>query len=90
MGYSPGGVLFSRPPLLHWIVRIFRAHPRENRELLLQSQNAHECAFTLGALAHYASDIAGHPAVNLSVPIQHPKLRAKYDNSVRYAQDRYA
>jgi Zinc dependent phospholipase C len=60
------------------------------RELLLQSKDANEYAFALGALAHYASDIAGHPAVNQAVSIQYPKLRAKYGNSVRYAQDRTA
>src|SRR5437016_2790072 len=60
------------------------------RELLLESQNANEYAFALGALAHYASDIGGHPAVNQAVSIQYPKLRAKYGNSVRYAQDRTA
>jgi hypothetical protein len=60
------------------------------RELLLQSQDANEYAFALGALAHYASDIAGHPAVNRSVSIQYPKLRAKYGNSVRYAEDHTA
>src|SRR5579864_8611620 len=31
------------------------------RELLLESQDANEYAFALGALSHYASDIAGHP-----------------------------
>jgi hypothetical protein len=56
----------------------------------LQSQDANEYAFALGALAHYASDIAGHPAVNQSVSIQYPKLRAKYGNFVRYAQDHTA
>ncbi|MGA8223169.1 MAG: zinc dependent phospholipase C family protein [Candidatus Acidiferrales bacterium] len=60
------------------------------RELLLESQDADEYAFALGALAHYASDIAGHPAVNQSVAIGYPKLRAKYGNSVKYAQDRTA
>jgi hypothetical protein len=59
-------------------------------ELLRQSQDANEYAFALGALAHYASDIAGHPAVNQSVSIQYPKLRAKYGKSVRYAQDHTA
>jgi hypothetical protein len=58
--------------------------------LLRQSQDANEYAFALGALAHYASDIAGHPAVNQSVSIQYPKLRAKYGKSVRYAQDHTA
>jgi hypothetical protein len=60
------------------------------RELLLQSQDANEYAFAMGALAHYASDIAGHPAVNQAVSIQYPKLRAKFGNSVRYAQDHTA
>jgi hypothetical protein len=60
------------------------------RELLLESQDANEYAFALGALAHYASDVAGHPAVNQSVAIEYPKLRAKYGNSVKYAQDKTA
>jgi hypothetical protein len=60
------------------------------RELLLQSQDVNEFAFALGALSHYASDIAGHPAVNQSVAIEFPKLRAKYGKSVRYAQDKTA
>src|ERR1700688_810496 len=60
------------------------------RELLLESQDVNEYAFALGALSHYASDIAGHPAVNQSVAIQYPKLRAKYGQSVRYAQDKTA
>ena len=60
------------------------------RELLLESQDVNEFAFALGALSHYASDIAGHPAVNQSVAIGYPKLRAKYGQSVRYAQDKTA
>jgi hypothetical protein len=60
------------------------------RELLLESQDVNEYAFALGALSHYASDIAGHPAVNLAVAIEFPKLRAKYGKSVRYAQDKTA
>jgi hypothetical protein len=60
------------------------------RELLQESQDPDEYAFALGALAHYASDIAGHPAVNRSVAMQNPKLRVKFGNSVRYAQDKTA
>jgi len=60
------------------------------RELLLESQDVNEYAFSLGALAHYASDIAGHPAVNQSVAIEYPKLRAKFGKSVKYAQDKTA
>jgi len=37
-------------------------------------------------LSHYASDIAGHPAVNMAVAIEYPKLQAKYGKSVRFAE----
>ncbi len=60
------------------------------RELLAESQNANEYAFALGALSHYVADIDGHPAVNEAVALHYPKLRAKYGNSVRYAQDKSA
>jgi hypothetical protein len=60
------------------------------RELVLESQDVNEYAFALGALSHYASDIAGHPAVNQAVAIEYPKLRAKFGKSVRYAQDKTA
>ena len=56
-------------------------------ELLRQSQDVNEYAFALGALSHYTADIDGHPAVNQAVALHYPKLRAKYGNSVRYAQD---
>src|SRR5579862_6635341 len=56
-------------------------------ELLRQSQDADEYAFALGALSHFTSDMDGHPAVNQAVALRYPKLRAKYGNSVRYAQD---
>jgi len=84
LGYYPfGSVQFSN--LVHYV--------RSGdfvRELLLQSQDVNEYAFALGALAHYASDIVGHPVVNVAVSIQYPKLRAKYRNSVRYAEDHTA
>jgi Zinc dependent phospholipase C len=60
------------------------------RELLLESQDVNEYAFALGALSHYAADIAGHQAVNEAVAIEYPKLRAKFGKSVRYAQDKTA
>ena len=34
--------------------------------------------------------LAGHPAVNQSVAIEYPKLRAKFGKSVRYAEDKTA
>jgi len=55
-------------------------------ELLRQSGDENEYAFALGALSHYTSDIIGHPAVNQAVALRYPTLRAKYGNSVRYAQ----
>jgi len=59
-------------------------------ELLRESQDVNEYAFALGALSHYASDLAGHPAVNQAVAIEYPALRARYGNSVRYAQNKTA
>jgi hypothetical protein len=60
------------------------------RDLLLESNDVNEYAFALGALAHYSSDITGHPAVNQSVAIEYPKLRAKFGKFVLYAQDKTA
>jgi hypothetical protein len=60
------------------------------RELLRQSQDVNEYAFALGGLAHYASDMAGHPAVNHAVAMLYPKLRSKFGNSVRFAQGKSA
>src|SRR3984893_1716589 len=72
LGYYPfGNVEFSN--LVHYV--------RSGdfvRELVLESQDADEYAFALGALAHYAADITGHPAVNQAVAIQYPKLRARF------------
>jgi len=59
-------------------------------ELLKESRDANEYAFALGALSHYVADIDGHPAINEAVALRYPKLRAKYGNSVRYAQDKTA
>ncbi len=53
-------------------------------ELIRESQDANEYAFALGALAHYASDTEGHPAVNRSVALEFPKLRKKFGPSVTY------
>jgi hypothetical protein len=84
LGYYPfGAVEFSN--LVHYV--------RSGdfvRELILESQSANEFAFALGALAHYTSDITGHPAVNQAVAIQYPKLRAKFGNSVTFADDKTA
>ncbi len=55
--------------------------------LLRDSTNLNEYAFALGALAHYASDISGHPTINQVVAIEFPKLRRKYGNEVTYEDD---
>jgi Zinc dependent phospholipase C len=55
--------------------------------LLNESQDLNDYAFALGALAHYASDITGHPAVNIAVGIEFPKLRRRFGKTVTYAED---
>lgn len=81
MGYYPfGNRLFS--DLVHYV--------RSGdfvQALLEESADVNEYAFSLGALAHYTADIAGHPAVNAAVAREFPKLKAKYGPSVTYAQD---
>ena len=59
-------------------------------EMLRQAQDPKEYAFALGALAHYISDIDGHPAVNQAVALRYPKLRERYGPSVSYAEDKSA
>jgi hypothetical protein len=54
--------------------------------LIREAHDLNELAFALGALAHYAADSNGHPmAVNRSVPIIYPKLRAKFGDRVTFA-----
>jgi len=57
------------------------------QSLIDQAGDINEYAFALGALAHYAADISGHPAVNRAVPMEFPKLRKKFGNTVTYEQD---
>ncbi len=53
-----------------------------------ESQNLDDYAFALGALAHYAADNLGHPvAVNRTVPLVYPKLRAKFGPTITYEDD---
>ena len=55
--------------------------------LFRNAHDANELAFAVGALSHYIGDSIGHAeATNLAVPIEFPKLRAKYGNSVSYAE----
>jgi len=85
LGYYPhGSILFS--DLTHYVrsgdfVLALLRDARESKEL-------NEYAFALGALAHYAADIAGHPmATNRSVPLLYPKLKKKFGDSITYEDD---
>ena len=82
MGYYPFGSKFYTD-LVHYV------RSGDFIEVLLgEARDLNEYAFALGALAHYAADNTGHPvAVNPTVPILFPKLRAKYGNRVTYVED---
>jgi hypothetical protein len=59
--------------------------------LLHNAQTADELAFAIGSLSHYIGDTVGHSsAVNLSVPIEFPKLEKKYGPNVNYAENPHA
>ena len=81
IGYYPfGDEFFSN--LTHYVrtgdfvVNLFR-----------DAQNANELAFAVGALSHYLGDSVGHAgATNVAVPIEFPKLRARYGPVVSYAE----
>ncbi len=81
IGYYPfGDASFSN--LTHYvrsgdfIINLFR-----------NAGNANELAFAVGALSHYIGDTVGHSlATNLAVPVEFPKLRAKYGPVVNFAQ----
>jgi hypothetical protein len=81
LGYYPfGSHFFSN--LLHYV------RSGEFVETLIrEARDLNEFAFALGALAHYAADNTGHPeAVNKSVPLMFPKLRAKFGDTITYEQ----
>jgi hypothetical protein len=53
--------------------------------LLREARDVNELAFSIGALAHYASDNSGHPrAVNRVIPLMYPKIQARYGDEVLY------
>src|SRR6184192_3298395 len=53
--------------------------------LIRDSSDLNEYAFALGALAHYASDVSGHPIINRITAIEFPNLAKKYGKEVTYA-----
>ena len=85
LGYYPHGtVLFS--DLTHYVRSgdFILALLRDAQE----SKQLNDYAFALGALAHYAADITGHPiATNRAVPLLYPKLKKKFGDNVTYEKD---
>jgi hypothetical protein len=81
LGYFPfGSRLFTN--LVHYV----RAGDFIE-ELLRDARDVNELAFAAGALAHHASDNAGHPiAVNRVVPMAYPKDRARFGDTVLYVE----
>jgi hypothetical protein len=81
MGYYPFGSKFFTD-LVHYVRSgDFIA------SLIAESNNLNEYAFALGAMAHYAADNHGHAlGTNRAVPLEFPKLRAKYGNEVTYVE----
>ena len=79
MGYYPfGSKYFS--DLVHYV--------RSGdfvQALLRDSADVNEYAFAIGALAHYSSDLSGHPAINRITAIEFPGLEKKYGKEVTYA-----
>lgn len=84
LGYYPfGNKDFSN--LLHYV--------RSGDFVVTMLQDADDLngyAFALGALAHYTSDVDGHPAVNRAVAMDYPKLQQKFGNNVTYEDNHRA
>ncbi|GGG37052.1 zinc dependent phospholipase C family protein [Hymenobacter glacieicola] len=81
MGYYPfGSELFTN--LTHYV--------RSGdfvRSLLDEAHDRNEYAFALGALAHYAADIHGHPeGTNRAMPSVYPDLKAKFGDVITYEE----
>jgi hypothetical protein len=82
MGYMPFGCPYFTN-LLHYV----RSGDFVT-ELLSQSQNLNEYAFSLGAISHYMADKYGHAlATNVSIAIAYPRLKNKYGNLITYDDD---
>jgi hypothetical protein len=59
--------------------------------LIRESHNIDELAFSLGALSHYVGDTVGHRyAINISVPEEFPSLADKYGSVVTYEESPHA
>jgi hypothetical protein len=57
------------------------------RNLIDQARDRNDYAFALGALAHYAADINGHPeGTNKAMASVYPELQRKFGNTITYEQ----
>ncbi|TGE16608.1 zinc dependent phospholipase C family protein [Hymenobacter elongatus] len=57
------------------------------RNLLDEAQDSNEYAFALGALAHYAADLSGHPAgTNKAMPLVYPELGKQFGKTITYVE----
>ena len=58
--------------------------------LFRDAKNANQLAFAIGALSHYIGDNIGHSqATNLAVPVEFPKLAAKYGPVVTFGEGQH-
>ena len=81
MGYYPfGNKRFS--DLTHYVRSGYFVEA-----LFAEASDLNELSFALGALAHYASDLNGHPYINRAVAVRFPKLRQKFGDTVTYEDD---
>jgi hypothetical protein len=82
MGYFP----FGNPYFTNLVHYVRSGDFVEN--LLAESQNLNEYAFSIGALAHYLTDKYGHSlGTNMTVPFVYPKVGQKFGNVVTYDED---
>jgi hypothetical protein len=58
--------------------------------LFQDAKNANQLAFAIGALSHYIGDNIGHSqATNRAVPVEFPKLAAKYGPVVTFGEGKH-
>jgi hypothetical protein len=82
MGYYPFGSKFFTD-LTHYV------RSGEFVDVMIEeSTDLNGYAFALGSLAHYVADNNGHAiGINRIVPLEYPKLRAKFGDVITYAED---
>jgi hypothetical protein len=85
VGYYPFGDPFFSD-LTHYVrTGDFVVH------LFYDAKNADQLAFAIGALSHYIGDNIGHSqATNRAVPVEFPKLAAKYGPVVTFGEGEHA